>query len=387
MKDEQRADFFVDTTLGQKAVVTEGDGGDLWIEGLAADYGMDEQDEAFEDGAFADAVNDFKASGNMPLLYHHKGDQQLGEVTELEIRPEGLWMKARIDKPAHNSHPLYDVYTKVKRGTTKGLSVAGRFFRRMSPDGMKIYRANLREISVTPLPVNERTLVAAGAKAFSDEELAPPTNDADPKTVISKMLTDMKALMAAAEATLENVEVETSKEGQADGEIGAGAPAAEVEPAQTEEPKAAGNDEEANDNEGVVQEEPEASAPAEDDEESKDDKKAVPELIPFRAPWQDKLETHIDGRGENISFKAWDGRPSRFTDEQYIRSCLVKGTSKETSFLPVREPNGQLNGRAVSAAKALMPQLKLPENEAVNQAEVKLDQLDAVCERARLNRG
>ncbi len=54
----------------------------------------------------------------------------------------------------------------------------------------------------------------------------------------------------------------------------------------------------------------------------------------------------------------WDGNPSRFTDEQYQRSCLVDRDDgspvKERCSLPVLEPNGDLNVNALGPAAAAL---------------------------------
>lgn len=148
--------------------VAEADG-DLYIEGWASDFGLDDEAEYFEPGSFRKSVQAFIESGNLPLLYHHKPSQALGAVEKIELRGNGLWMKARIDKPAPGSW-AEDIYNKVKRGTIKGLSVGGVFRRRMGSDGRpRIYEAGLREISVTPLPINPRTLFSLAQKAFPDD--------------------------------------------------------------------------------------------------------------------------------------------------------------------------------------------------------------------------
>ena len=52
--------------------------------------------------------------------------------------------------------------------------------------------------------------------------------------------------------------------------------------------------------------------------------------------------------------KPWNGSASRFTDEQYQRSCLIceagDGSVKQRCHLPVREPSGAVNKNALSSA-------------------------------------
>lgn len=56
---------------------------------------------------------------------------------------------------------------------------------------------------------------------------------------------------------------------------------------------------------------------------------------------------------------AWDGSASRFTDDQYKRSCVLDrgdnaGTPKQRYGLPIREPNGVLNVNALGPAAAAL---------------------------------
>jgi HK97 family phage prohead protease len=60
----------------------------------------------------------------------------------------------------------------------------------------------------------------------------------------------------------------------------------------------------------------------------------------------------------SVTSKPWDGSPARFTDEQYLRSCLVdrggEGPAKGRASLPVLEPDGTLNTNALGAAAAVL---------------------------------
>lgn len=169
---KEQAQFQLDFVPDVKAV--REDDGALYIEGLAADFGLDRQDEAFEPGAFDNAMTEFMAR-NPVLLFHHQGDKALGQVEEWENRPEGVWVKARVDKPAAGSW-AEDVYGKIKSRVIRSFSVGGIFHRRVGPDGRpRIHKADIAELSVTPLPVNPRTqfgltpLAAAAGKAFGEE--------------------------------------------------------------------------------------------------------------------------------------------------------------------------------------------------------------------------
>lgn len=165
MKTE--APFHHDFLLDSKAAVREEDD-HLIIEGLAADFGFDRQDEAFEPGAFDDGMKAYLRE-NPIICYHHKYDLALGQALEWEKKSEGPWIKARIDRPEPHTQ-LMDVYNKIKSGVIRGFSVGGKFHRRKGADGrMRIHRADIAEISVTPLPVNPRTLFAVAGKAFGED--------------------------------------------------------------------------------------------------------------------------------------------------------------------------------------------------------------------------
>lgn len=160
------APFTLDFTLDTKAAPA--DDGATYIEGYASDFGIDRQDEAFEKGAFEAGMKSFMES-NPVLLYHHKADEALGQVVEFEHRPKGLWVKARVDE-AEPGTRLADVVRKIKTGTIRGFSVGGHFHRKATPRGVRIHTADIAELSVTPFPVNQRTLFAVAQKAFDDGE-------------------------------------------------------------------------------------------------------------------------------------------------------------------------------------------------------------------------
>lgn len=165
----QVAEFSFDVVLdGAKAQVSETEDGDLIIEGYAADYDTDRDEELFEPGAFQEGLKAYLDS-NPVLLYHHKKGLALGQVIQARLDQKGMWVKARVDKPEPGTL-LADVYRKIKKGTMRGFSVGGKFYRKWSALGpTRIFKADVHEISVTPQPVNPRTLFAVGAKAFEDD--------------------------------------------------------------------------------------------------------------------------------------------------------------------------------------------------------------------------
>jgi HK97 family phage prohead protease len=165
--DYERADF----QLGIKAAeIREDENGDLLIEGYASDFETDRDMEAFEPAAFDRGLAAFMA--NPVLLEHHKPDRQLGIVESAELSGKGLRIRGRVMKPPAGSwaeHP----FDLIKRGYMRGFSVGGAFKRRMTTAGPRIFDVDLQEISITPLPVNPRTLFATAQKAFATESDEP----------------------------------------------------------------------------------------------------------------------------------------------------------------------------------------------------------------------
>lgn len=84
------------------------------------------------------------------------------------------------------------------------------------------------------------------------------------------------------------------------------------------------------------------------------------ELLLAPLPLADDLELRLRAldlaplRRIATTSKPWDGSPARFTDEQYLRSCLIVRSGdappKERGSLPVLEPDGTLNTNALGAA-------------------------------------
>lgn len=175
MTEVRSAKFQAGFVLDQKASVEEAGDGSILIEGYAADWLMDRQEEAFEPGAFEEGVKAFLET-NPILLYHHNPAQALGTVLEAKIEPAGLWVKAKVDKPAVGSW-AEDVYNKIKSGTIRGFSVGGRFWRRGRPrpgggpmTGGRIFKTDWTELSITPSPIGQTTLFQVAGKAFEEAE-------------------------------------------------------------------------------------------------------------------------------------------------------------------------------------------------------------------------
>lgn len=193
----QIADFEFGFTLGQKAVVTEGDDGTVYIEGFASDFGLDRQEEAFLPGAFEEGLKSYMES-NPILLYHHKSDTALGQVVEAKLLGEGLHVKARVDAPEPGTM-VADYVRKIKNGTLRAFSVGGKFYRKMTEQGPRIFKCDLGEISVTPYPVNPRTLFSVAGKAFEGAETKPITVEDVTLSTYAERLAAIDAALAQTE--------------------------------------------------------------------------------------------------------------------------------------------------------------------------------------------
>lgn len=163
--------------------VTELEDGDLLIEGYASVFeGLDRQGENFVPGAFQRGIKAFLDRKTRPLCFHHKRDQVLGEILDLEeVEGKGLRMVARVDKQ-NQSSPLYHLYNGIKKGSISGLSVGGYLARKQVGGRQMISNCDLVEISATAAPVHGCTSfdVIAGkalAAAVETEDAAQETSE------------------------------------------------------------------------------------------------------------------------------------------------------------------------------------------------------------------
>lgn len=195
----QVAEFQFGFSLDAKAVeAVEADDGSVLISGYAADFDLDRQDEAFEPGAFETGLKAYLTS-NPILLYHHKSDTALGQVTSAIIDSKGMFIEARVDSPEPNT-VIADYVRKIKSGTLRAFSVGGKFYRHMTAKGPRIHRADIGEISITPYPVNPRTLFAVAGKAFESGD----QNDEAAMESLSSALERIEANIKLAEGKASN---------------------------------------------------------------------------------------------------------------------------------------------------------------------------------------
>lgn len=185
-------------------VVAELDDGDLLIQGWASNFeGIDRQGENFAEGAFQRGIKSFLEAGG-PLCFHHKHDHNIGKVLSLkEVEGKGLWMEARVDKQEPTS-PLHYIYSGIKKGSMRGLSVGGFFKRAWTAAGRRIADMDFTEISVTPVPVHTRTgfAVVAGKALEGMESPAESTDTVKPEELqqLEGLVTSLRGFTEELEA-------------------------------------------------------------------------------------------------------------------------------------------------------------------------------------------
>jgi HK97 family phage prohead protease len=82
------------------------------FEAIVAAYNLDSVGDKITPGAFAETLAEWKGRGDpIPVLWSHMShdpEYHIGEVLEAEERPEGLWVKARIDtEPGSKAAQVY----------------------------------------------------------------------------------------------------------------------------------------------------------------------------------------------------------------------------------------------------------------------------------------
>lgn len=151
------------------------DGSDDLIEGLAIPFagpnaGKDLEGEDF--GPDTDFALDWFPQGR-PLIYHHGKDSELGPTvqgrqTEQELRAEGMWARAQLDKSARYHQAVSRL---VREGRLFFSSGSMPHLVRASKSG-HIERWPWVELSLTPTPANPYAAVYAAKSVELWEHLA-----------------------------------------------------------------------------------------------------------------------------------------------------------------------------------------------------------------------
>lgn len=136
------------------------EGSDTIIEGYGVPFGMDLDGQQFT--AKSDLCLDWFPNGGRPILFHHGFDDTvkmaaIGREIESELRDEGLWVRAQLDKASK-------YYNRVKQLVEKGVlgwsSGAPDHKVKVAGDG-HIDLWPPVEFSVTPTPSKPNTVAVA----------------------------------------------------------------------------------------------------------------------------------------------------------------------------------------------------------------------------------
>ncbi|GAA3384487.1 HK97 family phage prohead protease [Streptomyces racemochromogenes] len=138
------------------------------FEAIVAAYNVDSVGDKIMPGAFGETLNEWKSSGNpIPVLWSHMShdpDYHIGEVLEAEERPEGLWVKARIDLDSPKAAQVYKLlkgrrvtqfsfaYDVLDGGPAKGKADEGE-----EGEAFELRKLKLYEVGPTLIGANQAT--------------------------------------------------------------------------------------------------------------------------------------------------------------------------------------------------------------------------------------
>lgn len=170
------------------------------FEAIVAAYNLDSVGDKITPGAFADTLAQWKATGDpIPVLWSHMSqdpDYHIGQVLEAEERPEGLWVKARIDtEPGTKAAQVYKLL-KGRRVTQFSFAYdveEGAWVDQKDGEGYyELRKLRLYEVGPTLIGANQATelldvksadgatmrIAVEGASAAQTEELRQALNGA-----------------------------------------------------------------------------------------------------------------------------------------------------------------------------------------------------------------
>jgi hypothetical protein len=135
------------------------------FEAIVAAYNLDSVGDKITPGAFADTLAEWKGRGDpIPVLWSHMShdpEYHIGEVLEAEERPEGLWVKARIDtEPGSKAAQVYKLL-KGRRVTQFSFAYdveEGAWVDQKGGDGYyELRKLKLYEVGPTLIGANQST--------------------------------------------------------------------------------------------------------------------------------------------------------------------------------------------------------------------------------------
>lgn len=148
----------------------QGDDEDIIIEGMANTTSVDRAGDLIPRSAWEKATQLTNYRKNPIVLAYHNHSMPIGIVEELEVRDEGLFVKARI------SNTIPAVYNAVKKNILKAFSIGFRLNEWEYKPDLDIFLMTdieMTELSVVSVPCNQDSMFGL-SKSFgvaSREEL------------------------------------------------------------------------------------------------------------------------------------------------------------------------------------------------------------------------
>ncbi|HIP95822.1 MAG TPA: hypothetical protein EYH32_01260, partial [Anaerolineae bacterium] len=156
------------------AKAVEGEDGDLYVEGVASDTGLDRQGERIgikgQESMVRWAKSGTVALGGEADHYHIAFDDDLGYLVDGHVTDKGeFFIRALLDKDNPRAVGLWRM---LRKGKKLGLSVFGKITEfHIDDDGVPVIDGvELTRVMVTPTPANPRTWLEYVSKALVIEE-------------------------------------------------------------------------------------------------------------------------------------------------------------------------------------------------------------------------
>lgn len=145
------------------------------VEAIVAAYNVDSVGDQIVPGAFAKSLERHKQAGNnLPFVWSHQSDDPdsyIGEVLEAEERPEGLWVKARLDMDEPKAAKVYRLLKgrRVSQFSFAYTEIDARPAGKNAPGALKeLHELDIHECGPTMVGANPATALL-GVKATKTE--------------------------------------------------------------------------------------------------------------------------------------------------------------------------------------------------------------------------
>jgi HK97 family phage prohead protease len=130
----------------------------LLLSGYVSTPTLDRANDVVNPHALKAAVAKYLATNPVLLWQHRLSLPPLGKVLSARIDSRGIFITALLPKPAPGTF-AWDVYSAVKNGVARGLSLGGSFYREARRGFAEVTNMELREMSLCSLSVGHDTLV------------------------------------------------------------------------------------------------------------------------------------------------------------------------------------------------------------------------------------